>query len=259
MTSIKELKKDAKVRLTGSYLKLLIVYLIYDIIVFAFSTLGKLIQSDIAKIIYLIFLLIFIVPLAFGLISCLMDIIRGKKVPITDFINVGLNNIGNAWKVHLHTLLKLLIPIILTIASMYFLALTLVATLYGGNLSKYFLISAILCVISILILFIANLYYSFSFFILKDKPNKTGKEIVNMSRDLIKGNLVKYIALGFSFIGWYLLIFAICFITQYFLPQNVVMIISNIGSLLLFPYITTTMIGFYEDILYDKTSSEEKI
>lgn len=259
MTSIKELKKDAKVRLTGSYLKLLIVYLIYDVTVFAFSALGKLIQSDIAKVIYLIFLLIFVVPLAFGLISCLMDIIRGKKVPLTDFINVGLKNIGNAWKVHLHTLLRLLIPIILTLGSMYFLTLTLASTLYGGELSKYFLISAILCVISMLILFVANLYYSFSFFILKDKPNKTGKEIVNLSRDLIKGNLIKYVALGISFIGWYLLIFAICCILQYFLPQNIVMIISNLGSLILFPYITTTIIGFYEDVLYDKMHSEEKM
>lgn len=258
MTTIRELKKDAKVRLSGIYFKLIFMYLIYGLILYAFSALGSFINSEIIKFIYAIALLIFIVPFAFGVISCFMDIIRGKNTSITEFINIGLKNIPKTWKVYLRIILKLIIPIILTIASMTFMLVTLAATVVGEELANYFVLAIILFFISVILLFIMNLYYSFSFYLLKDKPEKTGKEIVNMSHDLMKGNIGKYILLGLSFIGWYLLILAIGIIASYFLPEKGVTFILEIGFLLLFPYITTTMIGFYEDILYDKTHADEK-
>lgn len=258
MTTIRELKKDAKVRLSGSYFKLLIIYFVYGITLFAFSALSTLITSNIVKFIYALLILIFTVPFSYGLIASFMDIIRGKKSSITEFINIGLKNISVVWKVYLRILLKLILPIVFTIASMFFLLLTLVETIVGGTLSNYFLISVVVFLVAIIFLFIKYIYYSLCFYLLKDKPEKSSKEIVKMSHDLMKGNIVKYIGLTLSFIGWYLLIFALCFFASYFLPQNVISLIMEFCFLLLFPYITTTMIGFYEDILYDKTNAEEK-
>lgn len=258
MTTIRELKKDAKVRLSGSYFKLLFIYFLYMIIVFAFSALANFINSNIIKLVYSIIILIFTVPLSYGFIACFMDIIRGKKVAITEFINVGLKSISSVWKVYLRIFLKLIIPILFVFASMFFLLLTLANTITGGVLANYFILSVVIFMIAVVVLFVMYIYYSFCLYLLKDKSEKTSKEIVQMSHDLMKGNIIKYIGLTLSFIGWYLLIFAIGFLCTYVLPQNAVSLIMEIGFLLLFPYITTTMIGFYEDILYDKTNAAEK-
>lgn len=257
MTTIRELKKDAKVRLSGNYFKLIFIYAIYSIVIYAFSALAKLINSNIIKFLYLLLLLVFAASFSFGLISCIMDIIRGKKTSFTEFINIGFKNMSKSCAVFLRILLKLLIPIILLIASMYFVLVTLANAVTNGPLANYFILSMILLIVTLIFLLIRSLYYSFSFYLLKDKKEKSSKEIVNMSHDLIKGNIVKIIGLTLSFIGWYLLIFAIALIASYFLPQEFTTIITEIGSMLLFPYITTTMIGFYEDVLYDKTHAEE--
>lgn len=258
MTTIRELKKDAKVRLTGNYFKLLIIYVLYGLVVYTLSALAMFINSNIIKFLYALLLLVFSVPFSFGLISCIMDIIRGKNNSITEFINVGLKSIPKACGVFLRIFFRLLIPIILLIASMSFMLLTLVNAVTGGELANYFIISIVLFIIAFIFLFIRSLYYSFAFYLLKDKPEKTSKEVVNMSHDLMKGNVIKIIGLGLSFIGWYLLIFAVGLVALYLLPKEISSMIPEIGSVFLFPYITTTMIGFYEDILYDKTHAEEK-
>ncbi len=257
MTTIRELKKDAKVRLSGNYFKLLFIFFVYTITLFAFSSLSNFMTSNTLKFIYALLILIFTVPFSYGFIACFMDIIRGKKTPITEFINVGLKNISIVLKVYLRILLKLIIPIILTIASMFFLMITLIQTIFGGTLSNYFLLSAILFLVAIIFLFVKYIYYSLCFYILKDKPGKTSKEIVQMSHDLMKGNVLRYIGIVVSFIGWYLLIFAIGFLSLYFLPEDISTIIMQLCLLVLSPYIITTTIGFYEDILYDKTNAGE--
>ena len=257
MTTIRELKKDAKIRLSGNYFKLLFMYLLYGIIVFAFSYLAKFISNSVLKLIYAIILLVFSVPFSYGVVACIMDVIRGKNSSLTEFINIGLKNIGRTWSVYLRIILKLLLPIILFIASMFFMILTLVSSVLGGALSNYFILSTALFLFTLLLLLVLNLYYSFAFYLLKDKPEKTSKELINLSHDLMKGNIIKYIGLCISFIGWYLLIFTTSLISAYFIPSEVVSLIVEIGSLLLFPYITTTMIGFYEDVLYDKTHADE--
>lgn len=257
MTTIRELKKDAKVRLSGNYFKLLLIYFIYAIVIYAFSALATFINSNIIKFFYALLVLVFSASFSFGLIACIMDIIRGKNTSLTEFINVGLKNMPKAFSIFLRIFLKLLIPIILLIASMSFMIITLANAVVGGSLANYFILSVVLFMLAIIFLFIRSLYYSFSFYILKDKSEKTSKEIVNMSHDLMKGNIIKIIGLSLSFIGWYLLIFAVGLISSYILPKEITTIITEVGSLLLFPYITTAMIGFYEDILYDKTHAEE--
>lgn len=258
MTTIRELKKDAKVRLTGSYIKLTFMYLLCEIIISTFAALGSYINLGSIKFIFALLILVFSVPFSFGIISCFMDEIRGKKVSMTEFINVGLKNISKTWKIYFRTLLKLIIPIILSLASMYFLLLTLANAILGGTLDNYFLLSAVFFMASIILLFVMNCYYAFTFYLLKDKPEKTAKEIINMSHDLMKGNILRYLGLVISFIGWYLLIYAIILVASQFLTQSIIVLIIEICFLLLFPYITTAMIGFYEDVLYDKTNANEK-
>lgn len=172
---------------------------------------------------------------------------------MTEFINIGFKNMSKIWKIYLITLLKLIIPIILLLSS-----LTLASSAFKGPLANYFILSKVLLISSSLLLFIMNCYYGFTVYLFKDKPEKTAKEIVNMSHDLMKGNILKYIGLNISFISWYLLIFAILFISSYFISSYFLVKLLELSFIVLLPYITATMIGFYEDVLYDKTNANEK-
>lgn len=258
MTTNKDLKKDAKVRLSGNYLNLLVIYFIYNVIVYAFSALSNYISNSILKLIISVILLVFMVPFSYSIIASYMDIVRGKKSSVTDFINIAFKNISKSWKVFLRIILKLIVPIVITIATTIFILITLSSSVVDGQYSKYFIISTVLFFISIIVLFIMNLYYSLSFYILKDNSEKSSKEIVNESHDLMKGNLIRYIALGISFIGWYLLILVAELLCQYFISTLVASIVMECGLILLFPYMTATMIGFYEDLVYDKKTASEK-
>ena len=258
MTTIRELKKDSKIRLSGNYIKLVFIYLVYSIIVFAFSCVTDYINFSLLKFIYAVLILIFSIPLSYGVIDSVMDIIRGKKVPFTDFINIGLKNIGKVWKVYLRIILKLIIPIIILIASAFFVIITLIGNLFGAFIGNYFILSCVIFFFASVVLMILNIYYSFAFYILKDKPEKTAKEIVNLSRDLMKGNVIKYIGLILSFLGWYILILILGLIAAYIIPVIIANACVEIGFLMLFPYISATLIGFYEDIYYDKTNASEK-
>lgn len=258
MTKIGELKKDAKVRLSGSYFKLLLIYFMYEVILFTFSALSNFITSNIIKLIYLILLLVFTVPLSYGLISSFMDIVRGKKTSITEFINVGFKNILSVWKVYLRIFLKLIIPILIIIVSTFGLFLSIAESTLNNTVPFYFILTALAFTISVIILFVAYLYYSLSLYILKDEPEKTAKEIVELSHDLMKGNIIKYIGLSISFIGWYLLITIISLLIMYLLPSKIATLVMEFCFIALFPYITATMIGFYEDVLYDKKNEKEK-
>ena len=163
MTTIRELKKDALIRLSGNYLKILFMYLIYGIIVFAFSCLANFIDFSILKLIYAIILLVFSVPFSYGVIYCIMDIIRGKKSSLTEFINVGLKNIKRTWGIYLRIIFKLIVPIVLFIASSFFMLLTLAASVFGSSLANYFILSAALFVFTLLLLLVLTIYYSFAF------------------------------------------------------------------------------------------------
>jgi len=79
-------------------------------------------------------------------------------------------------------------------------------------------------------LFIVSLSYSLSYFIAYDNENMSGKEAVEESKKMMKGNRGKYVLLQLSFIGWAIL----SIFTLY------------IGMLWLAPYMQVAMICFYE-------------
>jgi uncharacterized membrane protein len=257
--TITELKKDAKIKLTGNYLKSVFIYLIYFVIVFAFSALGSFIENEVLKLIYEIVVIIFTLSFEFGLIASIMKIVRNENVSTTDFINIGLQNIGKIWSVFGRTILKLILPIIL-------IALSTVLIFYSSYISVVnssnvlFIVSAILFVAIIIYTIIKAISYTLSLYILNDYKELTGKEIVEKSEKLMKGNIMKYIGLGFSFIGWFILIYIVATIANYLTASSLlVSLISGLGSILLSPYITAATIVFYEDLIEENQTESEAV
>lgn len=77
--------------------------------------------------------------------------------------------------------------------------------------------------------------YSLTPYILKDNPQLSANEAINLSCKMMKGHKFDLFLLHLSFIGWYIL--------------NV--FTFGIGMLWLMPYITTAQAAFYQDIKKD--------
>ena len=109
---------------------------------------------------------------------------------------------------------------------------------------------------------IASFRYSQAFYILADDPSKDVMQCIKESKEMMKGNKAKYFCLQLSFIGWYLLFFAVYLIT--FLGGAVISIMAPgafalslgimgvglvaliIGGLILMPYVMAATTVFYE-------------
>ena len=89
---------------------------------------------------------------------------------------------------------------------------------------------SLLLLFSYIYLYIKSLLYALSIYIAYDNPQLTAKESVRKSKSLMKGNRGSYFILGLSFIGWAILS----------------ILTLGIGILWLFPYMTISLICFYE-------------
>ena len=87
-----------------------------------------------------------------------------------------------------------------------------------------------------LLLFIPGIIKSFAYmmspFILKDNPELSANQAINLSQKMMKGHKFDCFFLILSFIGWIIL----CVFT------------FGIGALWLNPYMTATLAAFYEDV-----------
>ncbi len=79
---------------------------------------------------------------------------------------------------------------------------------------------------------IKGLAYSMSPFILKDNPELSANQAINLSMKMMKGHKFDLFCLMLSFIGWGIL----------------AIFTFGIGYLWLAPYMSTTMVAFYEDV-----------
>lgn len=258
--TINELKKDAKVKLTGSYKKAIAISSVYFLIVFLLNLIPQFINITIINIIFLIFVAIISIPLSFGMISSIIKIVRNEDVNTFDFITIGFNNIKGVWRTYLRTILKLILPIILIVAAYIFLIFTLVQAVFVGGMSgnipddlaTHFFISLIVLFVAMILFIVKSLSYSLTMYILHDNPDATGKEINEESAILMNGNKGKFFFLSFSFIGWYFLIALATSIVYQFVNESAGLVISSIGSILLSPYITATLVCFYDDLKNNK-------
>lgn len=264
--TIGELKKDAKVKLSGSYIKACLITLIYYACIFALSYVVSALSTSPVAIIISIIIAIISVPLSFGIISTFIKIIRNEDVSVLDFITLGFKNFKGVWRTSLRTLVNLLLPLILLIASYIFLFYTLfqaaVASLSQSTVSQdtssLFLVSIVLVIATAIFYIYKQFSYSLTMYILYDNPTSTGKEINNESVKLMKGNKGKLFLLGLSFIGWMLLVILASTVVSMFLGETAGIIISYLGIILLAPYIIASIVCFYEDLKEDTVSKQEE-
>lgn len=157
------------------------------------------------------------------------------EVGCLDFFKHGFSLFGKAWSVTLWIIVKLILPVILIVITIFVLVY---GTLKHDNLIT--MLGFILYFVALIYAIIKQLSYRLAFYILTDNPEMTGKEAVNKSAELMQGKVWSLFCLNLSFIGWAILaVFTL-----------------GIGMLWLAPYIQISEINFYRNLVEEKTTQE---
>lgn len=248
---ISALKKDALSNLSGKWGTAIVINLVFIILTFALNMVPSLTTDKMISSLISLFIAIITLPFSFGVLASMIKLSRGENTGIMDFVTVGLANIGKVFKLYLCIILRLWLPIVLFFASLGILVLGAVLGLAGTISTEVLLILmivvSVVSIISSILYITKSLLYSLALYLLYDNPNATTKELLDKSAELMKGNRWKLILVELSFIGWYLLIgFVSGFATALLLLVGPLLL--YISALVLTPYITFTLISFYEHV-----------
>lgn len=237
MLSASEIRKQARTNLQGKWSSVIVIALIYMAITFAISLASNFIPF------LSIAILIITVPLQYGLIYSFIKIYRNEEYSYGDLFTSAFNNFAMIWKVVGNQLLKLIVPIILVIVSVFILVGGIVFTFIASNTASdsstiftilaiiFLIVGYILYIASLIFLLVKELLYVLSYYIMHDNPNMTAKEIVEESEKVMRGQRGKYFCLELSFLGWMLL----------------ALLTFGIGLIFVMPYMQISIVAFYED------------
>ena len=246
---IKEIKEQSKLGLKGNFFKSIFITLFYTVITILVGLLINNINNSFSNTNLKLILDILVglinlalLPFSYGVISSLINIFKGKKVDYTEFINISLLNYFKVIKIILSVLLKIF-PYI------FILAISLALAITDFNIPIINILTAILCLTSIIVLFIKTLNFAFVLFVNYDNPDLSCKEILLKSKSTIKNNKCKYLLLLLSFILWFAIIVLINRLLMYFIENtNIINYINNLLIAIITPIITVSQYIFYDDL-----------
>lgn len=237
-----QIRANARENLTGKWGKAALITLSYVIIVFVISFLCNLVP-----VIGQIAWIVISTPISYGLLVSFIKLKRDEEVDYTDFLSNGFSNFGRVWGVVGNIALKMILPICLVFLFAIIMVVGVSGSIVGLTYSSmsyklgaatasgfgfFSLVGFIGYFASIIYTIVKGYLYTLSFYILNDNDNMTGKEIVEESARLMKGNRWRFFWLGFSFIGW-------AFLSAFTL---------GIGMLWLVPYMMVSIVFFYEEL-----------
>lgn len=245
-----DFRAEARRKLEGKWGKVACITLVYMLIFFVISFIENKLSDSIAPIISVIVLIIEI-PLGFGFITSLLKLYNNEDVGTFDFFCLGFSNFAKSWRIFLHILLKMLIPVILIIVSYFLIAFGTVASvassLYSAQSSESFefliMIGCIISIVSMVWATTKSYYYQLAYLVAIENPELAPKDAVLKSKELMTGKRGKLFCLQLSFIGWAILaVIPFC-----------------IGYLWLLPYIQFATIAFYKFVNGDNSGVEAEV
>lgn len=245
-----DFRTEAREKLSGKWGKVACISLAYALVFFVLGMIEGLFPNSM-KPIFSIITVVIEIPLAFGLIIAFMKLYNDEEVKAFDFLSLGFSNFAKSWKISLHILVKMIVPVILVIISYVLIAFGSVGTigsaLYSSSATTGFgalaIVGFILLIVSAIWVTTKSYYYKIAYFVAVDNSDLTAKEAVEKSQELMTGNRAKLFWLELSFIGWAILA-AVTF---------------GIGYLWLIPYIQFATIAFYKFVSSNNSNVEAEV
>lgn len=234
-----DFRLDARRKLSGKWGKAVCISLAYFAISFVINLLLENTKGFANDVITILSSLIEI-PLSFGFVVCFVKLFNDEDVEAFSFLSFGFDNFGKSWGITLRTTLKLLLPLILLIVSIFLIsfgtALTTGSALFletSSSFAPMIVFGFFLLIFSLIWLVVKSYYYEITYMIAAENPEMSSKDVVQKSRELMTNNRAKLFCLEFSFIGWALLAgFTL-----------------GIGMLWLTPYMQVAKISFYKHLI----------
>ncbi|MBR3697335.1 MAG: DUF975 family protein [Clostridia bacterium] len=251
MIKSNEIKQIALNKLSGKWTKALITSTIYVSITMLISYLGTLTQNNtITNPIINVALKLLIMPLSFGFISTITKILNGDNPSYSTIFNDSVLNATKVIELFFRILIKLFLPVVLICVSvaMVFVFASNILPFSWDTLVNYIVLLLFVYTILVVIILILLLPYTLSIYVLADNNNISAKEAINKSIVLMEGNKWNFIKLMLSFIGWYILIAVIIALITKYSPVHLNTLIEGVPSILLLPYITSSISVFYYEL-----------
>ena len=237
--------------------KAILTIIAYLLIAFAIGLL------NIIPIVGMIAMYVLLIPILFGFTKQFIKIYNNDEVKAFDFLHLGFEKFGMAWRVTGRLIIKYLGAIIvMTIAyvimgagilagSAGIIGMNSEVTAAGGVAT---VIGSILVLISAIWCLILSLKYAFAYNELAYNDNATtGKEIVETVAKNMEGNKGKLV-------GLYLVLFIILLVLSFLMAIPVLGLIIAIAILILLaPFMQFVMIAFYDGIRNEKMPKVEVV
>ena len=239
-TSISDLKLAAKDRLLGSYgiatgtfaLVFALIYTILMILVFSMLGSGLMTPGNVdqgAAVKSLLISTVFSLVIGalssvlfVGYISVIMKISKGEKPTTSDAFFVLRN----------HPDKVIIISLVMTVIQILLLLPSNIVSLTGVTGGKQFLLWTVLYLLGFIAAIVVNMYMGLSYMLYIDDVDMDVKYFITESIRLMRGNILRYLYLHLSFIGYYALVF----------------MSMGVAILWVAPYQYMTMVQFYEDL-----------
>lgn len=269
MVSRKTLKNRSKEQLTGQWKIPVLITLIVSIIQVASSYAAEASVEN-TPIYILLFLLNLFITLSIGIMinSFYLKVSRDKKVKFSDMLI--------PWKTYRKGMIIQLLIVLMCVPIIIIMGI--VVGIVTVKYSNYVLASALMSnstpsfgalIILILLLIVVfcipivilELYLFPSVILVCEDNNRGIIQCIKESFRLMKGNVWRLFVLQLSFIGWGILciipVIAVGIITSFTFNEFIITIlptIAGIGFLWLAPYISTTLLNFFNEISGDTNS-----
>ena len=217
-----QIRAEAREKLASKWGKSAFITLLFLLMIYFISRIFNL-DSSLG---YLAFIIIAL-PLCYGFVFSFCELNEDISISCLDFIKNGFTHFGKAWSITFNIALKLILPILLILACDFIHAYG-----YIDEINYLRILGLVLYIMGTLYILFKQFSYRIALLVLYDNPSMSGKEAVEKSAELMKGNVGALLCLDLSFIGWAILAIATL----------------GIGFLWLIPYIQVSEINFYKNL-----------
>lgn len=269
MVSRKTLKNRSKEQLTGQWKIPVLITLIVSIIQVASSYITEVFVENI-PIYILLFILNLFITFSIGVMinSFYLKVSRDKRIKFSD-IFISWKTYGKGMIIQLLVVL-MCVPIIIVmgivvgIVTVRYSDQVLVSAMMSNSTPSFgsmIIVMLLIIVVFCIPIVILELYLFPSVILVCEDNNRGIIQCIKESFRLMKGNAWKLFVLQLSFIGWGILciipVIVVGIIASFTFNEFIITIlptIAGIGFLWLAPYISTTLLNFFNEISGDTNS-----
>lgn len=259
------LRKEARENLKGKWKKALLFMLVFYLLTIAidFGKAWIAVNTPYRTFARVLGLVINVV-LNYGILASFIKIKRNEKVNCLHFIYYSGRDAEKVWRNIGRLIWKVLFYFLTLLLFLYLTIQEIISLCNGNGVRLSFFIEILVTLVLSIALSMKILYYSLMNYVLYDNREWKAKKILKESERLMKNHRWDFTRMYLSFAGWFILGLAFCaglIALMYFvlkIQTLYLLYIIYIPLIFLLPYVYTTTICFYDNLVYNNPRPKEE-